>query len=138
METITMVGAHQEISTHAAFPSPHYEGRRRPCTADYKQEPHAFPTRTSNSFARTKSSRKTQPPRTPSPSGSDSSDDDFNAPLTPPPIISQVSSYIKTLKKRPKPYQRNGPNIIERLCGEECPGCDGSRDPLGPHDEMVC
>lgn len=133
-----MLEVHQELSTHATYPSPHYDGRRRSCIADYAQEPHTFPTRTSNNLTRTKSLRKSHPPRSPPPSSSDSSDDDFNAPLTPPPIISHLSSFIKTFKKRPKPYERNGPNIIERLCGEECLGCNGSVDPLGSDDEMVC
>lgn len=57
---------------------------------------------------------------------SDSSDDDIIAPITPPSILRDLSLYVKSAKKRPAPYKRVSPNIIERFCGEECSGCNGS------------
>jgi len=57
---------------------------------------------------------------------SDSSDDDIIAPITPPSILRDLSLYVKSAKERPAPYKRVSPNIIERFCGEECSGCNGS------------
>lgn len=65
--------------------------------------------------------------RPPSPSSFDnSSDDDILGPITPPPILRDLAHYVKSAKERPGPYKRTNPNIIERFCGEECSGCNGS------------
>ncbi|KAG1876132.1 hypothetical protein C8R48DRAFT_669327 [Suillus tomentosus] len=82
-------------------------------------------------FSRT-SSRQSSPgqrSRSPSPLDflSDSSDDDITAPITAPPILHDLARYVKSAKERPEPYKRTNPNIIERLCGEECSGCNNSK-----------
>ncbi|KAG1767492.1 hypothetical protein EV702DRAFT_1203701 [Suillus placidus] len=71
-------------------------------------------------------------PRSPPSSGIsyDSSDDDIVGPITPPPILRNLALYVKNAKERPEPYKRTNPNIIERFCGEECSGCNGSTIPL--------
>jgi hypothetical protein len=62
-----------------------------------------------------------------SPSSYDSSsDDDTICPITPPPILRDLALYVKSAKERPELYNRTNHNIIERLCGEECSGCNGS------------
>ncbi|KAG1903789.1 uncharacterized protein F5891DRAFT_977349 [Suillus fuscotomentosus] len=58
----------------------------------------------------------------------DSLDDDIIGPITPPAILHHLSKYTKSAKKRPKPYQRIVPNVLEHLCGEECSGCTSSKD----------
>ncbi|KAG1876100.1 hypothetical protein C8R48DRAFT_768940 [Suillus tomentosus] len=68
-------------------------------------------------------------PRSPSPDTAyDTSDDDTIGPITPPPILHELSTFLKSAKKRPKPYHRCGPNIIEHLYGEECSECNGSEN----------
>ncbi|KAG1790436.1 uncharacterized protein HD556DRAFT_1310644 [Suillus plorans] len=70
-----------------------------------------------------------KPPRSPSSDTAyDTSDDDIIGPITPPPILHELSIYSKSAKNRPKPYHRCGPNIIERLYGEECSGCNDSKN----------
>ncbi|KAG2132821.1 hypothetical protein DEU56DRAFT_757312 [Suillus clintonianus] len=61
---------------------------------------------------------------------SDSSDDEIIGPITPPPILRDLARYVKSVKARPEPYKRTNPNVIERLCGEECLGCNGSTNVL--------
>ncbi|KAG2120987.1 uncharacterized protein F5147DRAFT_663918 [Suillus discolor] len=66
----------------------------------------------------------------------DSSDDDTIAPILPPSILRDLSFYVKSAKERPAPYKRVSPNIIERFCGEECSGCNGSTSLLdSPKDK---
>jgi hypothetical protein len=60
----------------------------------------------------------------------DSSDDDILAPVTPPPMLRNLAIFVKSAKERPEPYKRTSPNVIERLCGEECSGCNGPKIPL--------
>ncbi|KAG0693935.1 hypothetical protein DFH29DRAFT_1006795 [Suillus ampliporus] len=44
----------------------------------------------------------------------DSSDDDINAPLTPPPIIKSLSHYVQHAKAQRKPYERRDPSTLHR------------------------
>ncbi|KAG1839158.1 hypothetical protein F4604DRAFT_1940923 [Suillus subluteus] len=43
----------------------------------------------------------------------DSSDDDINEPVTPPPIIHHLSRYVKRAKAKPGPYHQIGPSTFE-------------------------
>ncbi|KAG1848592.1 hypothetical protein C8R48DRAFT_677243 [Suillus tomentosus] len=118
--------------------SPVYQSRkgRSPCTIGpvLKQDSDSFPT---PSLSRTPSRQRhvsrtipIKPPTSPPSSDTpyDSSDDDIIGPITPPAILHHLSNYAKSAKKRPKPYQRSVPNVIERLCGEECSGCTRPKD----------
>ncbi|KAG1792269.1 uncharacterized protein HD556DRAFT_1380090 [Suillus plorans] len=44
----------------------------------------------------------------------DSSDEDINAPVTPPPIIRSLSRYVHSAKAQPKPYERRDPTTLQR------------------------
>lgn len=124
--------------------SPVYQGRKGRISGPIlKQDSDGFPTpnlslsRTPSrpTISRTKSVKiPMSPPSSDTPY--DSSDDDIIRPITPPAILHHLSKYTKSAKKRPKPYQRIVPNVIERLCGEECSGCTGSKDLSKDH--RVC
>ncbi|KAG0708109.1 hypothetical protein DFH29DRAFT_994363 [Suillus ampliporus] len=72
-----------------------------------------------------------RPRSPPSPDIPYSSDDDIIRPITPPPILHELCTYSKRAKQRPKPYLRCSPNIIERLYGEDCSACNGSKNGMG-------
>ncbi|KAG2054021.1 hypothetical protein BDR06DRAFT_971925 [Suillus hirtellus] len=113
-------------------PSPDYQGRkgRGLCTTGpvVKQDSVILSKTSSRHISQMKSIK---PPRLPPSSDTpyDSSDDDIIGPITPPPILHDLSSYAKHVRQRVKPYHR-GPNIIDHLCGEECVGCYVSKDAL--------
>ncbi|KAG1849718.1 hypothetical protein F4604DRAFT_1934733 [Suillus subluteus] len=44
----------------------------------------------------------------------DSSDDDINAPVTPPPIIRSLSRYVHLAKVQRNPYERHDPSTLQR------------------------
>lgn len=72
------------------------------------------------------------PPRSPSPNTSYGTlDDEILGPISHPPILRELCTYSKSAKQRPKPYHRCGPNIIERLYGEDCVECNGSKNVVG-------
>jgi hypothetical protein len=113
-------------------PGPDFQGRkgRGPRTAGpvLKQDSAVLSRTPSRHFI-----PQTKPIKAPrSPPSSDtpyeSSDDDIIGPITPPPILRDLSGYTKRLRQRPKPYQRKAPNLIDRLCGEECLECGVSKD----------
>ncbi|KAG1763817.1 hypothetical protein EV702DRAFT_1051633 [Suillus placidus] len=117
--------------------SPTIYGGRKGCPAGpvLKQDSDSFsiPTRslsgTPSYVSRTTTPLKipTSPPSSDTPY--DSSDDDIIGPITAPPaMLRRLSDYVKSTKPRPKPYQRTVPNVIERLCGEECSGCTSSKN----------
>ncbi|KAG1772864.1 hypothetical protein EV702DRAFT_1048473 [Suillus placidus] len=117
--------------------SPTIYGGRKGCPAGpvLKQDSDSFsiPTRslsgTPSYVSRTTTPLKipTSPPSSDTPY--DSSDDDIIGPITAPPAMLRcLSDYVKSTKPRPKPYQRTVPNVIERLCGEECSGCTSSKN----------
>ncbi|KAG1762424.1 hypothetical protein EDD22DRAFT_847104 [Suillus occidentalis] len=45
----------------------------------------------------------------------DSSDDEINEPVTPPPIIRQLSRFVKRAKTDPKPFQRDVADAVDCL-----------------------
>ncbi|KAG2057333.1 hypothetical protein BDR06DRAFT_1005344 [Suillus hirtellus] len=111
--------------------SPDYQGRKGHLhtTGPVSKQDSAIHSRTlSHHILQTK---PIKPPRSPPSSDTpyESSDDDIIGPITPPPILHDLSSYAKHIRQRVKPYHR-GPNIIDRLCGEECVGCSISNDLL--------
>lgn len=115
-------------------PSPDYQGRkgRGPRTTVLKQDP-VIRSRTPSHQM-----KPIKPPRSPPSSDTpyDSSDDDIIAPINPPPILRDLSSYAKHIRHRAKSYQRS-PNVIDHLCGEECVGCGVSKD-LVSDVQRVC
>lgn len=121
-----------------------YRGRKgRPTGPVLKQDSDSFsiPTRslsrTPTYVSRTTATLKIPTSPTSSDTPYDSSDDDIIRPITAPPaILHCLSHYVKSRKPRPKPYDRTVPNVIERLCGEECSGCTSSKNL--PKDQRVC
>ncbi|KIK34603.1 hypothetical protein CY34DRAFT_17606 [Suillus luteus UH-Slu-Lm8-n1] len=113
-----------------------YRGRKgRPTGPVLKQDSDSFsiPTRslsrTPTYVSRTTATLKIPTSPTSSDTPYDSSDDDIIRPITAPPaILHCLSHYVKSRKPRPKPYDRTVPNVIERLCGEECSGCTSSKN----------
>ncbi|KAG1769821.1 hypothetical protein EDD22DRAFT_843465 [Suillus occidentalis] len=66
----------------------------------------------------------------PSTSGNFSSADGINAPISSPPILTHLSSYMRHARERPKPYQRSSLTLAERLVGGSVHGCKDSKNPL--------
>lgn len=56
----------------------------------------------------------------------DSSDDDITEPITPPPILRQLSRFVKRAKMDPKPYQRDVADAVDSLFLDNQPCPDDS------------
>ncbi|KAG2131637.1 hypothetical protein DEU56DRAFT_914409 [Suillus clintonianus] len=117
--------------------SPVYQDRkgRSPRTTGpvLKQDSESFPILSRISSRHVSQTRLARPPISPPSSDTpyELSDDDIIGPITPPPILRHLSNFAKRARERPKPYQRSGPNIVGRLCGEEeCSGCTDTGDLL--------
>lgn len=57
---------------------------------------------------------RTPPTKRRAASLSTNSDDSLPTPLTPPPLINNLSYYMQSDMAPPKPYRRNGPTTLER------------------------
>ncbi|KAG1759633.1 hypothetical protein EDD22DRAFT_849118 [Suillus occidentalis] len=78
--------------------------------------------------SRMKHSKSKHSSSSPSDSYGSISGDDINAPLSPPSILRHLSDYARLAKQRPKPYQRGGSTLAERLVGGHFIGHRGSKN----------
>jgi hypothetical protein len=117
---------HTPPSSPTRGSSPDYEDEDRPSrrtTRELESAPTLgiMTTRSSSLVSRTSTKRKR--PKSPLSDTSDSSDSIIE-PITPPPIIHDLSRYVKRVKANPKPYRRgltefDGPLFDNNLCHDD-------------------
>lgn len=86
--------------------------------------------------SRMKHSKPKHSSSSPSDSYGSISGDDINAPLSPPSVLRHLSDYARLARQRPKPYQRGGSTLAERLVGGHFIGRRGSKNQ--PNVSKVC
>ncbi|KAG2157243.1 hypothetical protein DEU56DRAFT_905906 [Suillus clintonianus] len=118
METIALghIARHPEDPSNGGANSPFNDHKHNPLYTPTiaNRTTRRHPSRPVSPTTHPRSKRRASSPSFSNTGSFDSSDDDINAPVTPPPIVKSLSRYVQRAKARPRPYERRDPSTQHR------------------------